>query len=83
MGTNPNSGTVGTDDLTFSQFSGSGSTVTASNGLTVNGSGQVILNTPSNVKSILNYIDNSDLTSYSGSSNIVELGTITEWNLGR
>ena len=67
---------VGTDDLTFTQFSGAGSTVGASNGITVNGSGQVILDTPSNVKSILNYIDNSDLSTFSGSSNITTLGTI-------
>ena len=71
-----NSGIVGTDDLTFTQFSGAGSTVSASNGITVNGSGQVILDTPSNVKSILNYIDNSDLSTFIGSSNITTLGTI-------
>ena len=72
-----NSGAVGTDVLTFSQFSGAGSSITASGGLTVNGSGDIVLDTPSNVKSILNYIDNSDLQSFNGSTNIVELGTIT------
>ena len=72
-----NSGTVGTDALTFSQFSGAGSSTTASGGLIINGSGAITLDTPSNVKSILNYLDNSDLTSYNGSSNIIELGTIT------
>ena len=72
-----NSGTVGTDDLTFSQFSGAGSSITASAGLIINGSGAITLDTPANVKSILNYLDNSDLTSYSGSSNITTTGTIT------
>ena len=71
-----NSGTVGTDSLTFSQFSGAGSSTTVTGGLIINGSGAITLDTPANVKSILNYLDNSDLTSYSGSSNIVELGTI-------
>ena len=46
-----NSGTVGTDALIFSQFSGAGSSITASGGLTVNGSGDIVLDTPSNVKS--------------------------------
>ena len=72
-----NSGTVGTDALTFSQFSGAGSSTTASGGLIINGSGAITLDTPSNVKSILNYLDNSDLTSYNGSSNITTTGTIT------
>ena len=49
-----NSGTVGTDSLTFSQFSGAGSATTPSGGLTINGSGDIVLDTPSNVKSILN-----------------------------
>ena len=73
---------VGTDALIFSQFSGAGSATTASGGLTVNGSGDIVLDTPSNVKSILNFINNSDLESFDGSSNIVELGTITSgtWN---
>ena len=43
-----NSGTVGTDALTFSQFSGAGSSITASGGLTINGSGVIVLDTPSN-----------------------------------
>ena len=72
-----NSGTVGTDALIFSQFSGAGSSTTASGGLTVNGSGAITLDTPSNVKSILNYLDNSDLEAFDGSTNIIELGTIT------
>ena len=37
-----NSGTVGTDALTFSQFSGAGSSITASGGLTINGSGDIV-----------------------------------------
>ena len=78
-----NSGTVGTDNLTFSQFSGAGSSTTVSGGLTINGSGDIVLDTPSNVKSLLNYINNSDLDAFDGSTNIVELGTITngtwEW----
>ena len=77
-----NSGTVGTDALTFSQFSGAGSSITASGGLTINGSGDIVLDTPSNVKSLLNYIDISDLEAFDGSTNISELGTITSgtWN---
>ena len=77
-----NSGTIGVDNLTFSQFSGAGSSITASGGLTINGSGDIVLDTPSNVKSILNYITSSDLELFNGSSNIAELGTITggTWN---
>ena len=77
-----NSGTVGTDALTFSQFSGAGSATTASGGLIINGSGDIVLDTPSNVKPLLNYLDNNDLETFNGSTNIVELGTITSgtWN---
>ena len=72
-----NSGTVGTNDLTFSQFSGAGSSTTVSGGLTINGSGDIILDTSSNVKPLLNYLDNSDLELFDGSANISEVGTIT------
>ena len=78
-----NSGTVGTDDLTFSQFSGAGSSITASGGLTINGSGDIVLDTPSNVKSILNYISSADLETFDGSTNIIVLGTITSGNMAR
>ena len=72
-----NSGTIGTDDLVFSQFSGAGSSITASGGLTVNGAGEITLDTSSNVKAILNYINSTDLDAFVGSSNISEVGTIT------
>ena len=77
-----NSGTVGTDNLTFSQFSGAGSATTVSGGLAINGSGDIVLDTSSNVKPLLNYLDNSDLETFDGSTNITELGTITSgtWN---
>ena len=68
---------VGTDTLIFSQFSGAGSSTGTAGGLIINGSGVITLDTPSNVKSILNYLDNNDLTSYSGSSNITTKRTIT------
>ena len=68
---------VATHGLYFSKIFWCWFNTTASGGLIINGSGAITLDTSSNVKSILNYIDNTDLETFDGSTNIVELGTIT------
>ena len=69
--------TLGTTDLTFTQFSstGEGETITAGNGLTKTGSTIDVVGTSNRIDVSANAVDIS--TSYVGQSSITTLGTIT------
>jgi hypothetical protein len=71
--------TVGTDNVIFQQFSGTG-TFTAGNGLTINGTEFNVVGTADRITANIDSIDIA--STYAGQSTITTLGTITTgvWN---